>query len=104
MSEKAKGKRYTQKEKAQVLAFVDKTNAAKGRGGITAAAKKYGVTPLTISNWLKKVGGGGTPRRRVSGDFSGTLRLLANLHEAIAEKETELAQLQRDYNALKKKL
>jgi transposase-like protein len=104
MSEKSKGKRYTEKEKAQVLAFVDKTNATKGRGGITAASKKFGVTPLTISNWLKKVGGGGTGRRRMSADFSGNLRRLADLHEAIGKKEAELNQLQRDYTALKTKL
>ena len=34
---KGKGKRYTDKEKSQVLSFVDKVNATKGRGGITAA-------------------------------------------------------------------
>ena len=104
MSEKAKGKRYTEKEKARILSHVDKVNATKGRGGITAASEKYGVTPLTISNWLKKVGGGGLPRRRASGDFSDNLRRLADLHEAIAKKEAELTQLHREYNNLKKKL
>ena len=104
MSDKAKGKRYSQKEKAQVLAFVDKTNAARGRGGITAASKKFGVTPLTISNWIKAVGGLTSPRTRSNPDFSGNLRRLADLHEAITKKEAELTKLQREYNALKKKL
>ena len=103
--QKAKGKRYSEKERAQVLAFVDKTNAVKGRGGITAAAKKFGVTPLTISSWMKKVGqSSSSSRRRQNGDFSGSLRRLAELHEAIAVKETELTQLRREYSGLKKKL
>lgn len=100
---KGKGKRYTDKEKSQVLAFVDKTNAAKGRGGITAAAAKFGVTPLTISNWMKKTGAS-TPSIRSGAHFSSNLRRLADLHEAIVKKETELNTLKREYTQLKKKL
>ena len=103
MSRKSKGKRYTDKEKAEVLSFVETTNAERGRGGITAAAKKFKITPLTISNWLKKTGV--SPRtRRGSGDFSANLRRLADLHESISKKETELMKLQREYQALKKRL
>ena len=47
-----KGKRYTQAEKDEVLAFV----AREGRGGQTKAAAKFGVSALTISNWRKKAG------------------------------------------------
>lgn len=100
---KGKGKRYTDKEKSLVLAFVDKTNAAKGRGGITAAAARFGVTPLTISNWMKKTGAT-TPTIRSSAHFSANLRRLADLHEAIVKKESELNSLKREYAALKKKL
>lgn len=104
MSRKSKGKRYTDKEKAEVLSFVEKTNAENGRGGITAAAKKFRVTPLTISNWMKKTGLV-TPRtRRNSVDFADNLRRLADIHESISKKENELIALQRDYVALKKKL
>ena len=49
----AKGKRYTKAEKAKILAFVE----SQGRGGQSKAAKKFGVSPLTISNWRKSVGG-----------------------------------------------
>ena len=102
---KPKGKRYSEKERAAVLSFVDKTNAMKGRGGITAASKKFGVTPLTISNWIKKVGAtSSASKRRTSGDFSANLRRLAELHEAIAAKEAELTRLRREYTAMKKKL
>lgn len=104
-SKKNKGKRYSDQERAKILAFVDKTNAMKGRGGISAAARKFGVTPLTISNWMKKVGASSSAaRHHSSGHFSENLRRLADLHEAIAAKETELLQLRREYTALKKKL
>ena len=103
MSRKSKGTRYSDREKAEVLSYVEKVNAERGRGGITAAAKKFDITPLTISNWLKKTGV--TPRaRRASGDFSANLRRLAELHETISTKETELIRLQREYQTLKKRL
>lgn len=98
---KPKGKRYSDEERANVLAFVEKTNADKGRGGITAASKKFGVTPLTISNWLK---GGGS---RASGEGSHipeTLRRMADLHEEIAKAQEKLDGLQKEYAELKRKL
>ncbi len=104
MSRKSKGKRYTDKEKAQVLAFVEKTNAEKGRGGITAASKKFGITPLTISNWMKRTGVSSVRGGRNSVNFSANLRRLADIHEAISKKEAELLKLQREYASLKKKL
>lgn len=105
MSKKSKGKgtRYTDKEKSLVLAFVDKVNATKGRGGITAASAKFNVTPLTISNWIKKTGAT-APTAKGSAHFSSNLRRLADLHEGIVKKETELIHLKREYAALKKKL
>ena len=48
-----KGKRYTAEEKAEVLAFAE----AQGRGGQGAAAKKFKISPLTISTWKKAAGG-----------------------------------------------
>ena len=76
MSRKSKGKRYTNKEKAQVLSFVEKTNAEKGRGGITAASKKFGITPLTISNWMKKTGVPSVRGARSNANFADNLRRL----------------------------
>ena len=104
MSRKSKGKRYTDKEKAQVLSFVEKTNAEKGRGGITAASKKFGITPLTISNWMKKTGISSVRGARSNVNFAANLRRLADVHESISKKEAELLKLQREYAALKKKL
>jgi len=48
-----KGKRYTDAEKQEVISFVGKVNAEKGRGGQAAAAKKYNISVLTVATWLK---------------------------------------------------
>ena len=99
----AKGKRYSASEKAKVLATVEKVNAEKGRGGITAAAAKYGVTPLTISSWLRSAGistrGGGKSQAGPE-----VFRRLAELHETIIRTEEELSKLQQEYAGLKRKL
>ncbi len=70
-----KGKRYTDVEKAEILQFVE----SHGRGGGTAAAKKFGVSQLTISSWKKKAGGGTTKPAKASGivERDDVLRALA---------------------------
>jgi hypothetical protein len=52
----ATGTRYTDAQKKEVVDFVAQYNTANGRGGQSAASKKYKVTPLTISAWLKASG------------------------------------------------
>ena len=52
----ATGIRYTDAQKKEIVDFVVQYNSANGRGGQSAAAKKYKVTPLTISAWLKASG------------------------------------------------
>jgi transposase-like protein len=52
-TETKKGKRYTADEKQQVLEYVAEVNRKQKRGGQKAAAEKFGISPLTISNWLK---------------------------------------------------
>lgn len=48
-----RGKRYTAEEKKKILAFVAAVNSKKKRGGQKAASEKFGISPLTIANWLK---------------------------------------------------
>lgn len=48
-----RGKRYTAEEKQQILNFVADVNSKKKRGGQKAAAEKFGISPLTVANWLK---------------------------------------------------
>ena len=50
------GIRYSDAQKKEVVDFVIEYNSANGRGGQSAAAKKFKITPLTISAWIKASG------------------------------------------------
>lgn len=105
----AKGKRYSASEKQEILDYVEKVNAEKGRGGQSAASKKYKISPLTISSWLKaRSGGVGISGRSaagsngsVSGPIGKKLAKLQGLHDQIARAEKELAKLRAQFDALK---
>ena len=98
-----KGRRYTEAEKKKVLNVVQQVNRTKGRGGIAAAAKQFGVSALTISNWLRT----DTPLTlsiRGAGKGKGAasiLRRLADLHEEIEKRENELLDLRKQFQKLK---
>jgi transposase-like protein len=51
-----RGVRYSPEEKKSVIDFVEAYNAKNGRGGQNQAAKKYKVSVLTVSAWLKAAG------------------------------------------------
>ncbi|WP_035615003.1 hypothetical protein [Haloferula sp. BvORR071] len=104
----AKGRRYTAKEKADIIAFVDKVNADKGRGGQSAASKKYKISPLTISSWIRTGPGGGSLSigggSAVAGPIGKKLSKLQALHDQIARAEKELSKLKTQFNSLKSAL
>ena len=104
----AKGRRYTAKEKADIIAYVDKINAEKGRGGQSAASKKYKISPLTISSWIRSGAGGGgaivSGGAAVAGPIGKKLSKLQALHDQIARAEKDLAKLKVQFNALKSAL
>lgn len=52
----ATGVRYSDDLKQQVVDFVETYNSQNGRGGQSAAANKFNITPLTIATWLKAAG------------------------------------------------
>ena len=89
-----KGHRYTKTEKAEILAYVDEVNAEKGRGGIRAASRKFGVSPLSISNWIRNADGssmnGGDP-----GGSSREMRVLSDLMELAREMEVLRERLEK---------
>lgn len=103
----AKGRRYTQAEKADILAYVDKVNAQKGRGGQSAASKKFKISPLTISSWIRSGIGGSSAvslsvgSTSVSGPIGKKLAKLQALHDQILRAEKDLAKLKGQFNALK---
>ena len=108
----ARGTRYTPKQKAEILDFVNQVNEEKGRGGAAAAARKFGISQITIGIWVKKAGkpsvskkssakGRGRPKA-VGNDVASKLRRLADLHEEISAAEAGLKSLKAEYVALKK--
>src|SRR5687767_1149563 len=42
------GKRYSEDQKRNIVSFVN----AQGRGGITAACKKFGVSYIALRRWM----------------------------------------------------
>ncbi|MDB6078272.1 MAG: hypothetical protein JWO82_2019 [Akkermansiaceae bacterium] len=103
----AKGRRYTAKEKADIIAFVDKVNSEKGRGGQSAASKKYKISPLTISSWIRSGAGNGSAPLSlrgvgsVAGPIGKKLSKLQDLHDQIARAEKELSKLKSQFDSLK---
>ena len=100
----SKGRRYSAEEKANIIAHVEKVNASKGRGGQTAASKKFGISMLTISTWMKKspaASGRGTVKQKT---VNGALTKLAALHSKIEAKQQEITKLRQQFDVLKRSL
>ena len=105
----SKGRRYTLKEKQEVIAYVDMVNAEKGRGGQTAACKKFNLSPLTISSWVRSgiTADGDAPAIPAgvsAGPIGKKLAQLQALHDQIVRAERELGKLHSQFNALKSAL
>ena len=101
----SKGKRYTSAEKAEVLKWVNDYNAKHGRGGVANASKHFGITQLTIHNWVRQGGGAvGGRSIKINSNQADTLRNLADLLDQIAERETELQGLRKKYSELQREL
>lgn len=102
--QRGRGKRYSTKEKAEILTFVDKHNAEKGRGGAAAASRTFKVSQLTIGNWLKEAGSPSPRRKHSEADISKVLKRLGDIHKKMAKVEEELDTLRKEYAALKGQL
>lgn len=105
-----KGKRYTAEEKQEVIDYVASIDSEKGRGGVAAAQRKFGITSLTITNWKKRANGdAGSTKKGASVSRGATaqsrvLHRLGEILDEIANKETELESLKKEYAKLKKKV
>lgn len=86
----SKGKRYTEAEKQKILSFVEN----HGRGGQSAAATKFGVSPLTISNWRKAAGGKAKATPKKAGLSLDQVKALLGNKEA-AKVVTEIEKLEK---------
>ena len=87
------GKRYTERQKNTILAFV----RAQGRGGITAAGRKFGVSYIALRRWMGgKTGGKG--KGRVKAGLDG--RKLRRVRSAVIAVKL----IQRQVTSLQKTL
>lgn len=103
------GKRYTDAEKVEVLAFIEKANSEKGRGGQSAAAKKFGISQLTLASWLRNGGISKKSGRKLGSkgsgsSLSGKLASLAKLHGEITAAEKDLQKLKEKFDSAKASL
>lgn len=107
MPAKKTAKRYTEEQKTEILAFVEKFNADNGRGGQTAAVKKFGVTPLTLSAWAKKSGKKSKKAAKTVKKFRNPAKLIERLRvvsSEIAKAEKSLSKLQAEAKDLRKEI
>ena len=124
------GSRYSDEQKKELTDFVASYNEANGRGGSSQAAKKFGVSPLTVVAWLKVAGVSGSSNKvakksskaalgkkaakatkvakKVNGtssnDVSAKLTSLLSLSSQIDKAEAELADLKARFSSLRASL
>lgn len=86
------GKRYTEEQKREILDFV----ASQGRGGITAAGRKYGVSYIALRRWMNGTGGGRKGARGASKALDGRkLKTVASALAALKSFKKQVTVLQR---------
>ena len=108
---KGAGKRYSATEKQEVVDFVSEYNATNGRGGQSAAARKFNISILTVSAWLKKSGNkvakGGKAvvaskaSAKVSSGLTSKVAKLLEMSDRVRKAEVELDKLRAGYESLK---
>lgn len=108
---KGAGKRYSAAEKQEVIDFVNSYNASNGRGGQSEAARKFNISILTVSAWLKKSGSkvakgskavaAGKSSAKVSSALTAKVASLIQMSDRIQKAELELAKLRAGYESLK---
>lgn len=93
------GKRYTDEQKREILDFV----ASQGRGGITAAGQKYGVSYIALRRWMNNEGGAGAGRKNARGGASKGLdgRRIKSVTTALATLKSFKKQITVLQRALK---
>ncbi len=95
------GKRYTDAQKREILDFVN----SQGRGGITAAGKKYGVSYIALRRWMNGagVGRGRKPGRAAGKGLDGRkLKTVRTALKALKAFKKEITLVQRTLKILAK--
>lgn len=106
---KGVGKRYSANEKQEVVDFVNAYNAANGRGGQSEAARKFNISILTVSAWLKKsgvikvakAGKASNVSVTVPAGLTSKVAKLLEMSDRVRKAEVELDKLRAGYESLK---
>ncbi len=80
---------------------IHEVNAEKGRGGASAAVKKFGVSAITVSAWLAGSSKEPAQPAAVRGSRDKVLTRLAALDREITAKRKELTKLEAEFDKLK---
>lgn len=94
-------KTYSDEKKAEVKNYIETYNQKHGRGGQSAARKKYGISMMTLSKWM----GGDNSRsgRNTSANNGGSKDPLKILQKMMAVQK-KIEGLRRQFVSLEKKL
>lgn len=97
-----RGIRYDAEKKKEVVEFVNEYNAKNGRGGQSAAARKFGLSILTVAAWLKK-GSYGAVRSKsgTNVNLAKNVNALLDLVDEIRKAESELDRLRAKYDTIR---
>ncbi|HEX2613318.1 MAG TPA: hypothetical protein VHO02_06980 [Fibrobacteria bacterium] len=94
------GKRYSETERKRILAFI----AKRGRGGISAATREFGVSYIALRRWMQH-GPAGKPRagRTAKAGLDGRrARRIKTALATVKSLRSELGKLQRALRQLLK--
>lgn len=93
------GKRYTEAQRKKILAFIEK----RGRGGISAATREFGVSYIALRRWMQ-YGPQGAPRaERAKATLDGRrARRIKTALATVKELRTQMTRLQATLRQLLK--
>ncbi len=99
-----RGTRYSTEQKGQVVDYVNDYNAKHGRGGQSQAAKKFGLSVLTVSAWLKSpyiTGSAEASASKMPKSMNAKMAALIEVSEKLRKSEIETARLRAKYDAIR---
>lgn len=109
--------RYDQKTKDEVVSFIQNYNEENGRGGQSAAAKKWKLNPITVKAWMEKAGVSSPAKSGKKKKKNGSAKAAASPRKAngspksvsaalkrMVQLQEQIEALQSEYNSLKSSL
>lgn len=99
-----RGTRYSNEQKAQVVDFVNQYNEKHGRGGQSQAAKKFGLSVLTVASWLRSpyvASSAAASATKLPTGANAKMAALIQVSDELRKAEAETARLRAKYDAIR---